>query len=141
MGSLDDIATRKALMDMLRHECGHLITAKALGFTTGHIELQADRACAEIDLPLSMQSLDDVKAFLGRRVQVLYAGSIAQSLNPKGKANAPDTDKFLRSERYGRFLENPGVGAAVCRRSEFRRHRRRVQEEAESGGAIGPETC
>jgi hypothetical protein len=97
MVQLAGFAARKALMDTLRHECGHLITAKVLGFVTGDIELKANSACAGIDLPLSIESLDDVKQFLGKRVSVLYAGSIAQSLSPKGIANAQDTDKFLRS--------------------------------------------
>jgi hypothetical protein len=80
-----DLNKRAALTATIRHECGHLIIARSLGFSTGGIKLSPTEAGASIDLLLSLKSLDEVLEFIERRVQVLYAGSLAESLNQKSK--------------------------------------------------------
>ena len=74
----------------VRHECGHLVIARVLGFPTGGIVFEKGRAewGAVIDLRISCLTIEDVSDFLMRRVQVIYAGAIAQTLegtkiNPK----------------------------------------------------------
>lgn len=69
--------------DYIRHECGHLVIAKALGFKTGGIELGETQAHAELDIIPSCATLAEVEDFIERRVFVLYAGAIAQSLQNK----------------------------------------------------------
>lgn len=79
--------------DYVRHECGHLIAAKALGFETGAIVLKADKFGAQIDLNFSCANIAEVSDFLMRRIQVLYAGAIAQTL--RGKTIDPAQCRFL----------------------------------------------
>ena len=64
----------------MRHECGHLIAAKALCFLTGGIVIESDKLGAQIDLHYSCANISEVSDFLMRRVQVLYTGAIAQTL-------------------------------------------------------------
>jgi hypothetical protein len=63
-----------------RHESGHLIVARSLGFPTGDIVLTTTEGGSEIDLYPSLPSLDDVKDFIEARIKVLYAGALAESL-------------------------------------------------------------
>jgi hypothetical protein len=69
--------------DYVRHECGHLIIAKALGFRTGAIVLNVTQAHAELDIIPSCGTLAETEEFIERRVMVLYAGVVAQSLQNK----------------------------------------------------------
>ena len=57
-----------------------MLAARSLGFPTGGIHLSATAAGASIDLLLSLKTTDEVLEFIERRVQVLYAGSLAESL-------------------------------------------------------------
>lgn len=82
--------------DYVRHECGHLVVARSLGFPTGRIKLTGKDASAQITLLPSIQSLDDLKRFIERRVQVLFAGAMAQSLRGR-KGNSDDANEFLRT--------------------------------------------
>jgi hypothetical protein len=54
--------------------------ARTIGFPTGGIKLWPDRAGAEIDLQLSFKTAEQVRTFLQKRIQVLYAGAIAESI-------------------------------------------------------------
>jgi hypothetical protein len=67
-------------VDFVRHECGHLVVARALEFETGVINLKAEQAEAEITLRPAIRNTDDLKRFVERRVPVLYAGALAQSM-------------------------------------------------------------
>src|SRR5260370_42134607 len=79
--------------DYVRHECGHLIAAKVLGFQTAGIVLESDKLGAQIDLHFSCANISEVSDFLMRRVQVLYAGAIAQTL--QGRTIDPTQCRFL----------------------------------------------
>ena len=70
---------RAGLMPILRHECGHLFIARAVGFPTDGIEL-LPRAGAHIELQISLSSLDELCNYIERRVKVLFAGAIGQSI-------------------------------------------------------------
>jgi hypothetical protein len=50
---------------------------------TGEIHLSPSEVGASIDLLLSLKTIDEVLDFIERRVQVLYAGSLAESLAQK----------------------------------------------------------
>jgi hypothetical protein len=78
-----DLNARRAVSTTVLHECGHLLAATSLGFATGGIHLSATEAGASIDLLLSLRTIDEVLEFIERRVQVLYAGSLAESLVQK----------------------------------------------------------
>jgi hypothetical protein len=82
--------------DYVRHECGHLVIARHLGFPTGCIRLTAKDASAQITLVPSIETLDDLKRFIEKRVQVLYAGAMAQSLRGR-KGDNDDANEFLRT--------------------------------------------
>jgi hypothetical protein len=66
-----------ATIDDVRHECGHLVVAKALGFNTGQITLMPTQASAALDVFPSSPTLKDVEDFIERRVMMLYAGAAA----------------------------------------------------------------
>jgi hypothetical protein len=72
---------RKQLIPSVRHEFGHLVIAKAVGFGTGGIKLAATHAEAEVDLLPSFLSLADVQEYSERRIKVLYAGACAEALS------------------------------------------------------------
>jgi hypothetical protein len=85
------------LEDAIRHECGHLIAAKTLGFETGIIRVRTTSAGAELNLLPALTSVYDAVVFIERRVQVLYAGAVAQSLDANGKVNGPHCIRYLET--------------------------------------------
>jgi hypothetical protein len=82
--------------DYVRHEAGHLVAAKVLNFQTGKIVLRASQAEAEIILNPRLPDVAAATDFMRRRVQVLYAGALAQSLE-KGRATPAMANVFLDS--------------------------------------------
>lgn len=82
--------------DYVRHECGHLVAAKVLGFETGEISLTASNAHAEVILKPELPDLAAVKDFIRRRVQILYAGALAQSLT-HDKSSPETANELLES--------------------------------------------
>lgn len=61
-------------VDILRHEAGHLIVAKLLGFETGGIALAELQAHAEISLTPNLADIPGAIDYIKRRMTVLYAG-------------------------------------------------------------------
>jgi hypothetical protein len=82
--------------DHIRHEAGHLVAAKILNFETGKIVLRASQAEAEIILQPRFPDILTAIEFMRRRIQVLYAGALAQSLE-NGKAVPKNANAFLDS--------------------------------------------
>jgi hypothetical protein len=101
MGECKMAISRAALMPIIRHECGHLVVAHVVGFSTDGIELRPDRAGAYIDLQLAFTSVDDVCSYIENRVQVLFAGAIAQSIQ----------GNVIRPEVAHTLLDNPREGS------------------------------
>jgi hypothetical protein len=66
--------------DYVRHECGHIVVGKVLGFVTGSIVIEDNMAGAGTDQYFSCPTIETVNDHVMRRVQVLYAGAIAQTL-------------------------------------------------------------
>jgi hypothetical protein len=82
--------------DYVRHEVGHLVAAKALNFETGKIALKASQAEAEIILNPRLPDVAAAIEFMRRRIQVLNAGALAQSLE-KGRATPATANVFLNT--------------------------------------------
>jgi hypothetical protein len=85
---------RKSTTDVLRHEFGHLVAARDQGFTTGEVELKPTTGAAVINIIPSLKDLQDVQQFLAKRIRVLYAGVLAQSL-VRSKINTVVANTFL----------------------------------------------
>jgi hypothetical protein len=99
-----DLNGRGAVTSTIRHECGHLVVARSLGFPTGGIHLSPAEAGASIDLLLSLKTIDEALEFIERRVQVLYAGSLAESLVRK-KIQNDVANKLLMSTAANDFAK------------------------------------
>lgn len=74
---------RRALA-IARHEFGHYVVARALGFQTGEISLTLNfpdghrgEASVTLSRPVSPAEISD---YLEKRVQILYAGALAEAL-------------------------------------------------------------
>jgi hypothetical protein len=70
-----------------QHEMGHYVVAKVMGFATEDVGIEVmepngHRGCATVRLAQPLQSLDAVSNYLERRVLVLYAGAMAETLHP-----------------------------------------------------------
>lgn len=83
---------QETLMKVLKHELGHWLLARHLGFAVGDIEISVwkcdekkgganqyvqDGSSRIIPEPI-LKSLDDLHDYLDKRIQVLYAGIAAQ---------------------------------------------------------------
>jgi hypothetical protein len=79
-------------VDVLRHEAGHMVVAKVLGFKTDRLVYKNSHAGAKLAIDLTLTDIAAVTAFIRRRVPILYAGVLAESLNG-GKV---DNDKALK---------------------------------------------
>lgn len=78
---------RKEVNSIGRHEAGHYIVARALGFKVGSISIcitdlisNGHAASSEIKLHCALYTVTEIQEYLEKRVLVLYAGSLAQSL-------------------------------------------------------------
>ncbi len=83
---------KETLMKVLKHELGHWLVARHLGFDVGDIEITIrkleeknkganqyvqDGSSRVIPKPM-IKTLDDLREYLDKRIQVLYAGVLAQ---------------------------------------------------------------
>ena len=91
---------------------GHYVIARALGFQTGDVTikllgpLDGHHGTATITLSEAIKSLEDVRLYLERRVIVLYAGALAETL-----PYSASPTKRVDVDRACEILENPGQGA------------------------------
>jgi hypothetical protein len=81
----------------IRHEFGHLVAAKVLGFQTGGVELGPTEARAQIWLRPTLKSVGDVADYARRRAKVLYAGAGAQTLNKQDKVDGDQVEQLLKT--------------------------------------------
>ena len=93
-----------------QHEMGHYVVARALGFRTGKVSVEitgpiGHRGATEVTLAEALASLRDVQSYIERRVQVLYAGAPAETLQP----HAPN--KIVDCQQAVDIIRNPGQGA------------------------------
>ena len=110
VGGLPDHLKRLALR-VAQHEMGHYVVARVLGVPTSDVSLEiigpidGHRGEADVRLAQPLFSLRDVEMYLRRRVKVLYAGALAETL----PARAPV--KQVDNERAIKILRCPGNGA------------------------------
>jgi ATP-dependent Zn protease len=101
------------------HEAGHNVIASAVGLRTGYLEIEATPlGCSgksEIDLQGRIDSLDELQAYLRRRIAALYAGSIAQTLTNQGIDEQAANDFLQRSaaDDFTKIQENLRILANV----------------------------
>lgn len=75
-------------LSIARHEAGHFVIARVLGFRVNSISIQLDPAYgynAETSVTPceKLSSLEKVTEYLRRRVRVLYAGALAETLSSR----------------------------------------------------------
>ena len=99
-------------LQIARHECGHYIAARALGFETGALSVEllypnGHRGGALITLPHPLRSIVEACSYLERRIQILYAGVLAESLKD-GKINEEKAREYVStggSEDFAKVKE------------------------------------
>lgn len=93
---------RPMVRRVAQHEVGHYAVAKVLGFGTGSIDLTifdlngGHQAGSEIYPSCALRDMQGIDDYLERRITVLYAGALAETLN-KGTLNNDDAIKSLRA--------------------------------------------
>ncbi|MDQ6967107.1 MAG: hypothetical protein Q9M14_00310 [Mariprofundaceae bacterium] len=94
-----------------RHEIGHLIVARVLGFKTGDITItvigpiDGYKGGSEITLSQPLSSVDEVLKYSKNRVQTLFAGALAESLDKSGKVNLEYANKCLNGDAKNDFAK------------------------------------
>lgn len=81
-------ALRDYALQIANHEMGHYVVARALGFETGDVTLKVTMGLthnggASITLTRSISSIEAMKEHLERRMMVLFAGAMGQTLPAK----------------------------------------------------------
>jgi hypothetical protein len=80
-------ALKKTLVEVSKHEVGHYVIARCLGFQVGAISIQitnqsgAHEASSEVTLFQPLTDADAILRYAEKRVQILYAGALAQTLH------------------------------------------------------------
>ena len=82
-----------------QHEMGHYVVSKCMGFGTGEVSLtildiDGHDGGATIYAEEPFETLEQVRRYIERRVLVLFAGAIAETLPPRqGPVRGVDRDK------------------------------------------------
>jgi hypothetical protein len=82
-------------VDILKHEAGHMVVAKVLGFQTDRLVYKQSHAGAELAIDLILPDIAAVTRFIRTRVPILYAGVLAESL----EGDRVNNDKALKLVR------------------------------------------
>lgn len=101
---------RQLAARVAQHEMGHYVIARALGFRTGDVSIMITRpnghyATSAITLPEAIESIEDLRVYLERRIIVLYAGALAETLSGPGSP-----EKNVNIDKAREILENPNQG-------------------------------
>lgn len=84
------------------HEAGHFVVAKKLGVEVGETTMCLIDICNDYDCSVSMNTaqrlpeVSEIDQFLEKRIQVLFAGSMAQSL-VKGKVDQGAVESAMKN--------------------------------------------
>lgn len=90
---------RERARTISQHEMGHYVIAKAMGFSTGEVTLRLEShekhdGGSRIYLEEPFEGVGQIQRYLERRVLVLFAGAIAETLPPQhGQKRGVDQDK------------------------------------------------
>ena len=103
MGKDHDIALKRTVSRISRHEAGHWLIGSLLGFEMGAIKISWGvggnyRGFTENNLSFPMADLSSVRAYAEKRVMVLYAGHLAQA-TMHGVLNKSEAEGFLTPGR------------------------------------------
>ena len=109
------ILDRQRVLAVARHECGHYIAARTLGFEPGKLALTillpyGHRGESEQTLHQNIETKQQVLDFLERRAQVLCAGVIAEATSSAGVYDNDAAVKLMREgggadQDYGKYRE------------------------------------
>ncbi len=97
---------------VVRHEVGHWLVGVHHGFFCGNVKVvihdsDGHYAQAGIELECDLRSIDLVKSYLRRRISVLYAGALAESMGTSDKVN--DTYAVRELEKRGAVNDHKGA--------------------------------
>ncbi|NTE94107.1 hypothetical protein G6L67_19750 [Agrobacterium tumefaciens] len=99
-------------LTVVRHEIGHWLVGIHHGFFCGDVKAvihhrDGHYAQAAIELESDLRSLDLVTSYLRRRISVLYAGALAESMGTSDKVN--ETYAVRELEKRGAVNDHKGV--------------------------------
>ena len=133
---------RELARKVAQHEMGHYVVARLLGFRTGDVSIEiigpinGHRGGAAVILAEPMRTLEDVGCYIRRRIQVLYAGALAETLPPRQSPT-----KNVNRQEAMTIIGTPGSGAEqdAAKARELIRILRNIQhadEGVESGSEV-----
>jgi hypothetical protein len=127
--------TLSQVREMVRHEAGHAVVARIQGFPAGKIFLMANRAGHEVNLIPSLTSASDTIEYITKRLKVLYAGVVAQSLDSDNRAHLTKCEGYFRdtaSDDFSKIREIMrilvGSSKPGASYSEFAEELKRVED-------------
>jgi hypothetical protein len=98
-------AAQEKVIFVARHEIGHLIVARALGFETGNCTITVSlgggrdpighHGSSQISLVAELPIATRIRDYLERRIQVCFAGALAESLKDDGTVDVGYADNEL----------------------------------------------
>jgi hypothetical protein len=107
---------KQEIFRVCKHEAGHCIMSKELGFKTNGIAVKittnGHKASAGITiLNQGIDNIEKTKEFLEKRIKVLYAGGIAESINGSGEL---DKEHFAQVwEEGGGHIDHANIRELV----------------------------
>lgn len=136
----------RQVVDVFRHEAGHMVVAKLLGFETQEVVYGTETAGAKLIIEPNLPDTQSVAEFIRKRLVILHAGVLAESING-GKTNSDRAIELIRDKEgaddYSKVRELTRVLAGVCTRKprvSSCTGRRRVSGLGEGQG-VGREVC
>lgn len=98
-----EVHHRPLAVEVARHEAGHYVIGRALDLSMGELSVTlidvwgAHHGTAEITPVEHIASIESLTRWLERRVQQLYAGVFAQSLDRDGRTDAKKATEYARN--------------------------------------------
>lgn len=70
-------------IDIMRHEAGHMVIGRVMGFKTGDMIWKPSHAGAEVLPEPDIKDIPSLVSYLERRIPVLYAGAMSEAKSGK----------------------------------------------------------
>lgn len=106
------------------HEAGHNVVAAAVGLVPGYLKLfvtpYGTSGESEIDLKTPFRDLEDILAYIPRRIIALYGGCLAQSFDEEGidEIMAENLLTSSSSDDASKIRENLRISCNIKYRNE-----------------------